>query len=162
MRSKQYVSFLGKGGQLAVMSHIVIRGLNVAIPEIDLGSDIFVVHDEKGDLWPVQVKTGTATRNRRGELSAKFNLLVTQLRTQAMPDKLVYSLVFFHGERWVAFVNVPREQLDNATAGMKATKGAITPTLRLTPTQVLCNGVDLQPFREKWDHWPDLRPLRAA
>lgn len=152
---------MGKGGQLAVMSHIVTRGLNVAIPEIDVGSDIFVVHDDKNDLWPVQVKTATARKLKDGDLSAKFYLKVDQLRTVLTPERLVYSLVFFHDGRWAAFLNVPRKDLDNATAGMSPNKDrAITPTLRLTATQAKCGetGVDLERFREWWDYWPDLRP----
>lgn len=163
MRPDIYSTFLGKGGQLAVMSHIVTRGLNVAIPEIDLGSDIFVVHDFTGDLWPVQVKTATATRTRSGQYTAKFKLREDQLRTASTPDKLVYSLVLYHDEQWLAFINVPRKDLDDATAGMMATHGAITPTLRLTADQVRCGRhVDLQPFRGRWDLWPDLRPALVA
>lgn len=45
MKDAEYRAYLGKGGQLAVMAHIVTRGYNVAIPEIDIGSDIFVVRD---------------------------------------------------------------------------------------------------------------------
>lgn len=155
MDARVYKMYLGKGGQLAVMSHIVTRGLNVAIPEIDVGSDIFVVHDEMGDLWPVQVKTSSARKNRDGSFSAKFFIGQQQLRTAATPQRLV----FFHDDRWLAFVNVPRQELDNATAGMAPTNGSITPTLRLAKTQVLCNGgaTDLQPYRDWWEYWPDLR-----
>lgn len=158
MDARAYQMYLGKGGQLAVMSHIVTRGLNVAIPEIDIGSDIFVVHDEGLNLWTVQVKTSTASRNRDGSFSAKFYLSQAQVRTALPVKKLVFSLVFFDGGRYLSFVNVPREALDAATAGMQPTKGAITPTLRLTATAVLCGSVDLQPYRDNWDHWPDLRP----
>ena len=42
MPGKNYV---GKGGHLAVMGEFLLRGYNVAMPEVDVGDDIFVVHD---------------------------------------------------------------------------------------------------------------------
>ena len=36
---------IGTAGQLAVMSELCFRGYNVAMPEIDIGDDIFVVTD---------------------------------------------------------------------------------------------------------------------
>lgn len=161
MDPQTYRMFLGKGGQLAVMSHIVTRGLNVALPELDLGNDVFVVQDATGELWPVQVKTATATANRRGELEAVFYLSVKQLTAAAIgPERLVYSLVLFHGERWAAFLNVPRRSLADATAHLKESNGAITPKFRLTDTAVFCGRtqVDLHRYRDDWSYWPDLRP----
>lgn len=45
-----YHLYLGKAGHLTVMSEFLLRGWNVAIPEIDIGDDIFVVQDESGTL----------------------------------------------------------------------------------------------------------------
>lgn len=159
MRADLYGLYLGKGGQLAVMSHIVVRGYNVAIPEIDVGSDVFVVQDENSTLWRVQVKTATATANRDGSISARFKLPIQQLRNLSEVDDLIYSLVAYHEGAWSAFINIPRGDLEDATAGMKPTDGVITPTLRLTQKQAICNDgkVDLQPYRGHWDYWPDLR-----
>ncbi|MCY1055699.1 hypothetical protein [Nannocystis sp. SCPEA4] len=159
MTPREYTTYLGKGGQFAVMSHIVVRGYNVAIPEIDVGSDIFVVQDENSTLWRVQVKTATAIANADGSLRAKFNLPERQLRNLPEVDDLIYSLVVLHEGVWRAFINLPRAKLEDATAGMKPTKGALTPTLRLSKTQVLCNAgkADLQQYRDWWEYWPDLR-----
>lgn len=159
MTPREYTAYLGKGGQFAVMSHIVVRGYNVAIPEIDVGSDIFVVQDRNSTLWRVQVKTATATINARGSLSAKFALPVAQLRRLPEVDDLIYSLVVFHQGAWRAFINIPRAKLEDATAGMRPTDDTITPTLRLTDTSVRCNHgkVDLQEYRDRWSYWPDLR-----
>jgi hypothetical protein len=40
--------YLGKAGQFASMSYFLMRGWNVAIPEVDVGDDLFVVDDKKG------------------------------------------------------------------------------------------------------------------
>ncbi len=60
------------------MSEFLIRGWNVAIPEVDIGDDIFVVQDDEGALRRVQVKTSTATTRQNG-FSAQFKLPLSQL-----------------------------------------------------------------------------------
>ena len=46
--SKKFNLYLGKAGQLAAMSYFLMRGWNVATPEVDVGDDLFVVEDKKG------------------------------------------------------------------------------------------------------------------
>jgi len=58
---KNYHLYLGKTGHLSVMSEFLTRGWNVAIPEVDIGDDIFVVQDDNGTLRRVQVKTSKST-----------------------------------------------------------------------------------------------------
>jgi len=38
--SKKGNLYLGKAGQLVVMSEFLVRGWNVAVPEVDIGDDI--------------------------------------------------------------------------------------------------------------------------
>ena len=52
---------VGKSGQLAVMSELLLRGYNVAMPEVDVGDDVFVVRDEEESVTRVQVKSANAT-----------------------------------------------------------------------------------------------------
>ena len=35
--------YVGKAGHLAVMGELALRGYNVAMPEMDIGDDLFVV-----------------------------------------------------------------------------------------------------------------------
>jgi len=58
--SRKFNQYLRKAGQLFVMSELLFRGWNVAIPEVDVGDDIFVVKDDSGQLQRVQVKTAIA------------------------------------------------------------------------------------------------------
>lgn len=37
--------FTGKAGQMAVMAEFLLRGYNVAVPEVDIGDDVLVVKD---------------------------------------------------------------------------------------------------------------------
>ena len=54
--SKKFNQYLGKAGHLTVMSEFLMLGWNVAIPEVDIGDDIFVVQDDNGTLRRVQVQ----------------------------------------------------------------------------------------------------------
>ena len=76
---KNYHLYLGKAGHLTIMSEFLTRGWNVAIPEVDIGDDIFVVQDENGTLRRVQVKTSTSVLRQNG-FSGQFNVPLIQLR----------------------------------------------------------------------------------
>jgi hypothetical protein len=58
--------YVGRAGQMAVMAEFLARGYNVAVPEVDIGDDIFVVKDDSGDYSRVQVKAAVATRTAVG------------------------------------------------------------------------------------------------
>jgi hypothetical protein len=68
--SRQHL-YTGKSGQLAVMAELVSRGYNVAVPEVDIGDDIFVVRDRDGQLSRVQVKTANAKEGPMGAGSSR-------------------------------------------------------------------------------------------
>ena len=76
--SKKYNQYLGKAGQLFVMSELLFRGWNVAIPEVDVGDDIFVVKDDSGQLQRVQVKTAIAKVTEQ-KFAGQFNISLKQL-----------------------------------------------------------------------------------
>ena len=52
--------YVGRAGQAMIMGEFLIRGYNVASPEVDRGDDLFVVRDEDGVLKRIQVKTANA------------------------------------------------------------------------------------------------------
>lgn len=76
---KNYHLYLGKAGHLTVMSEFLTRGWNVAIPEVDIGDDIFVVQDDNGTLRRVQVKTSAPIHSKKG-YKAQFNIPLRQLK----------------------------------------------------------------------------------
>lgn len=151
--------YLGKAGQLAVMAELAVRNYNVAIPEIDVGDDIFVVGDASGRLWRVQVKTARATMLRDG-LRAQFSVSRRQLMRPIAPE-LHYSFAIRHVDRWYAFVNVQQKVLQNVLKQIDARAGSedgkFMFTLRCTPDAVLCGPIDLQRYRDNWEPWPVLR-----
>src|SRR5437764_3009417 len=100
--------YVGKAGQLAVMAEFLLRGYNVAMPEVDVGDDIFVVHDEQGRLWRIQVKTALGKAREYGH-SGRFAVRLSQLRTAKTPE-LFYVFALRREAHW-DFVIVPRRTL---------------------------------------------------
>jgi hypothetical protein len=98
--SKKFNQYLGKARHLAVMSEFLIRGWNVAIPEVDIGDDIFVVQDDSGTLRRVQVKTSVATARQNG-CSAQFTISESNLRN--VTSILVhYVFVVRKDDKWTS------------------------------------------------------------
>ena len=106
---KNYHLYLGKAGHLTVMSEFLIRGWNVAIPEVDIGDDIFVVQDDNGTLRRVQVKTSTSTLRDNG-FSGQFNVPLAQLKNIANIP-VHYVFVVRHNEQWTRPIIIRQDYL---------------------------------------------------
>ncbi len=74
---------------MAEFSH---RGINVAIPEVDIGDGIFVVRGTDEAVTRVQVKTGKGIAQQDGSYFTQFYLPWAQLMTPATPA-LAYVFV---------------------------------------------------------------------
>lgn len=101
--------YIGKAGQFVVMSEFLARGWNVAVPEVDVGDDIFVVRDEIGDFSRIQVKTAHATARKNG-FSAQFNLPIEQLRRLTSPE-LTYCFMIRFEDEWLKPIIIKRQVL---------------------------------------------------
>src|SRR3954463_6041137 len=66
--------YKGAGGQMAVMSEFLYRLLNVAVPEVDVGDDIFVVREKDEAVTRVQVKYSKADPQSNGSYVTQFSL----------------------------------------------------------------------------------------
>ncbi len=53
-------SFTGRATQLTVMAEVLRLHCNAAIPEVDLGTDVFVFKDDREEVVRLQVKACTA------------------------------------------------------------------------------------------------------
>jgi hypothetical protein len=109
---------LGMAGHYAAMSEFLYRGYNVAVPSVDIGDDVYVVEDESGAMWRLQVKTSdrpvTEQRAEDGTLtsvSGTYGLSRRQLR-RAKANELFYMLVVRWESRW-RFLLVPRRILSD-------------------------------------------------
>lgn len=147
--------YIGKSGQMAVMAEYLARGYNVAIPEVDIGDDIFVVRDEIGEFSRIQVKSATA-RNRTGGFTAQFSVLFRQLETPLIPD-LYYVFTARRNERWEEFLILGRRELYdhhiNNNVGTR-TKQSVIVRLSFSNVDVICQKQSFQVYRNNWSNWP--------
>ena len=90
--------YKAKAAHLSVMAGLAWRGYNVAMPEIDIGDDIFAVKDHSGNMWRIQVKYSQAKAQKNG-ISATFGCRKDQLEKATSPE-LYYVFVFRKGEGW--------------------------------------------------------------
>lgn len=157
MSQKQNL-YVGRAGQMAVMAEFLLRGWNVALPEVDVGEDVFVVKDETGDLSRVQVKTATVRPSQSG-YSVQFSLSLKQLLTQRVPD-LVYIFAIRSLEGWEPFVVVGRGELalehENHRVGSISRDDLIL-RFSIQDSKLKCSNRDFLDYRNDWSRWPVIR-----
>jgi len=151
--TKKFNQYLGKAGQLTVMSEFLTRGWNVAIPEVDIGDDIFVVQDDNGTLRRVQVKTSTS-KNRKSGYSGQFNVSVRNLRN--ITNIFVhYIFIVRHNNEWSKRVIIRQDDLldhfENNKVGSEA-DGNITFYFSYTGNKVECSGQVVPRYTSVYDH----------
>lgn len=165
-------SHLGRAGQLAVMAELLARGWNVAIPEVDVGDDVFVAKDDGTRLTRVQVKTATPVVTGDG-LTAVFLLSREQLKKiEEVPLVYVFAVPV---ERSWRFVVISRDDLGLARAAMEAaprpglpgrppsrTGAEVSLSLRFEGDAVSAWGRSFSEWDGDWSRFPVLRrPVTA-
>jgi hypothetical protein len=149
--------YTGRSGQFAVMAEFLRRGYNVAIPEVDIGDDIFVVRDADGYLSRVQVKA--AIGKGRKVVSGAFRVPMAQLRRTYDPE-LHYVFALHHNGLWREFLIIRRDELENLRnldqIGNVADEQLLL-YLSFSKTDVVCSGKSLQDYRGNWSNWPNIR-----
>lgn len=161
-------AYFGMSGHHYGMSEFLIRGYNVAIPEVDVGDDVIVIEDDLGNLTRVQVKSVAATpnANKKGYYS-QVNLRVDQLQA-TLNTKLFYLVLIRHGENWITTLMISREDLNKEYEAFKAAKKnapATTPkqlTLRLSLSDDFKAAKlwkkDFSEHLGNWTAWPSKLP----
>ena len=139
------------------MAEFHLRGWNVALPEVDVGDDVFVVKDEGGDLSRIQVKTATS-RPSGSFYAAQFAVGLTQLKTPRAPD-LTYVFAIRHGFNWGPYLIIGRDALRQEYELHRlgsASKEQLILRLVYEHDRVRCGKRDLNAFRNDWSRWPVL------
>lgn len=153
--SKRANLYTGRAGQLAVMAEFLLRGWNVAIPEVDVGDDVFVVRDSDGRLRRVQVKTAIAKRMKEGH-RAVYNLSLTQLQTPISPE-VTFVFVVRHEERWDSFVVIDRTDLvaEHRLNQIGTERdGRLILHFRYQEGQIQCGSSDFTKYDGNWSRFP--------
>ncbi len=148
--------YTGYSGQLAVMAELIFRQVNVALPQVDLGTDLFAFQDATEGLCRLQVKTAQGTRYVREEgYSAQFGFPMRQLERASGPALSYVLVVRFEG-RFVEFVVLARTAVVNWWNGDRRfgtenpASGDLVVTVQFRPDSVTCGEIDLTPFRNTW------------
>ncbi|PWK27787.1 hypothetical protein LV89_01194 [Arcicella aurantiaca] len=144
--------YFGKAGHLFVMSEFLLRGWNVAIPEVDVGDDIFVVKDFNGELVRVQVKTSKAIYLKNGGYTAQFKLSLKQLRDSI--KEVSYVLVVREIENWNQPIIIDQETLlglyENQSSGSEY-KDNLTLRLTFKNGKVTNKQIDLTEYQNNFE-----------
>ncbi len=149
--------YTGKAGHLAVMGEFALRGYNVAMPEIDKGDDVFVVRDDTGAMWRLQVKTALGIDQRK---SRRYQFRVRENMIQAaQTPELHFVFVMRHLERW-RFLIMDRAVLRNYVVNFNLGNlhnlyRQIYMTLH-EDGRAICSQQNFQGHLEDWATWPEL------
>jgi hypothetical protein len=156
MSSRQNL-YVARSGELAVMAQFLVRGYNVAMPEVDVGEDVFVVRDRDAELSRVQVKAAFGKGKKRQAGTFKVPLL--QLYRDHAPE-LYYVFTLYHGGLWREFVIIRRPELvalhEEKVLGHIAGKDLIL-YLSFVGEEVRCSDTSLTGYRNNWSNWPFIR-----
>lgn len=160
--------YTGHSGQLAVMAELLFRQCNVAIPELDFGTDVFAFREDRPEVTRLQVKAAQGKRYRKEEgYAATFDIPLEQLRKDDIPP-LFYVLAARVEGQWTDFLILTRPDLkrfweDDALFGTENLRsGNLVLTIQFRPGSVRCGEVDLTPFRNAWGTLPPLQPVPVA
>ena len=91
------------------MSEFLARGWNTCTPDVDVGDDVLVLEDKKGQFKRVQVKTGSATERKNG-YSVQFNIPMEQLKARITPE-IHYVFMVRYKDKWVNTLIIKRKEL---------------------------------------------------
>jgi hypothetical protein len=157
-------TFTGRAAQLAVMAELLRLRCNAAIPEVDVGTDVFAFKDDREEVVRLQVKTCMAPHiyvDGSG-YSAKFALPMKQFHRLDDRPPLYYALAVLRDDKWVDFLVVSRARLQSYYAEKKfgslnKTNDDLEITVEFRAT-VECSGQELTDCRNAWKSLPPLQP----
>ena len=149
--------YIGKAGHLAVMGELALRGYNVAMPEIDKGDDIFVVQDNSGAMWRLQIKTSLGSAQRTST-RYQFKIRETSIQNPQTPE-LHFVFTMRHNARW-RFLVMDRAVLRNYVSSQNLGSlykdhRQIVITLHHNDTAT-CSKQDLTNHLGDWNTWPEI------
>ena len=137
------------------MAELLARGWNVAIPEVDVGDDIFVVKDEVGLLMRVQVKTATATIRKKG-FSAQFQVNVDNL-AEIRGEEIHYAFMVRLENGWAKSVMMSQtilfDYVENQKMGSKYQQDVVL-YFTYQNDKVMCSNINLNSHIEDYSSFP--------
>jgi hypothetical protein len=158
-------AYTGRSGQMAVIAELLQRQCNAAVPEVDVGEDVFAFRNGSDVIARLQVKTANARPLKTADgYTAQFSVPLDQLERRDIPP-LYYVFPVRLAGRWQGFLIIQRWQLyrlHNAADLGVVNAGALKLTLSFRPNDVRCGRVSLQAFRNAWNILPPLQSSSEA
>ena len=156
--NKKYNLYIGKAGQFAIMSEFLARGWNTCTPDVDVGDDVLVLEDRKGQFKRVQVKTATAIEKNNG-YSARFNIPLAQLQLSISPE-IHYVFMVRRDYKWVKTLIIRRDTLNNlyelSAIGSTIKDKTLMLYISFQVNDVKCSDVDFSQFVDNFSEFPDI------
>lgn len=148
-------TYFGKAGQLFVMSEFLLRGWNVAIPEVDQGDDIFVVRHADGSFRRVQVKSANATGPAE-KFTARFSVARSLIYSPAYEDTPIHiALLVRQGNRWSHLFLMNNVQLsDFLGLALDEAPASLTLTVSVQAHRITCRDKDFARFLDNFEDFP--------
>jgi hypothetical protein len=171
MDPKNRRTYTGRSGQMAVMAELLDLGCNVAIPEVDVGKDLFAFQDEEEGVTHIQVKTAGKTQPlaTEGIYRAQIDVPLDQLKMTGPP--LYYVFAIRLKGKWMAFLVIERSRLNGLRIerdvgteyeDKRTNKRYLKLTFSFTTDNVTSSGESFQEYRDAWTSLPPLRPVGPA
>ncbi|MCW5682049.1 MAG: hypothetical protein KIS70_12095 [Xanthobacteraceae bacterium] len=147
------------------MAELAYRGYNVAIPEIDIGDDVFVLNDSTGQLSRIQVKTATGKKLENNDRAYRCQFSVRESHVSSTVTQGVHYVFACRCNRSWRFLVIERGVLNHLIGtgwGSKTANGTVTLwAVFLSRTEVKSsnkkNALDLSKYASKWDAWPEIQ-----
>jgi hypothetical protein len=144
------------------MGELAWRGYNIALPEIDVGDDIFTVNDNTGAMLRIQVKTARAvSMKRRVGAKYQFNLRRSAIMTSQSPE--LHFVFACRVERGFRFLVMSRDVLRNyvlannvGSPGERKNGGRRFDIYIENDGRAKCSGMDWTNHFEDWHAWPKI------
>ena len=156
--TKKYNLYLGKAGQFSIMSEFLVRGWNTCTPDVDVGDDVLVLEDKKGEFKRIQVKTSTATVRKNG-YSVQFSIPIKQLSQYISPE-IHYVFMIRHQGKWVNTLIIRRKDLyDMYKSSQIGTAESDNLALYLTfkNNKMWCKKMDFSLFIDDFSAFPQIQ-----
>lgn len=156
--------YFGKAGHLFVMSELLLQKWNVAMPEVDIGDDIFVVRDKDSSFIKVQVKSANAML-KSSITTASFTTSLQQLRSSA-DGKLIYFFLVRKDKEWDKIIIIERTELwalyQKITKSIKIKSGRTPKTITIKLTyngqKIKWKDENIESYHNKWIYFDHSAP----
>lgn len=155
--------YTGLAGELSVRSEFVLLGWNVAVPEIDVGTDTFVIDDKNNESQRVQVKTTYVKKSSLG-WSCGVNFKKNKLRPGLFDvDYAIFALRDKENNKWNSHVIFKMDDLYSVIteAGYEIFENdsnlRIPIRYSIKNNAYFIKSVDISPKINDWSHWPEIQ-----